>query len=296
MVESKSVGKTVFSVCNAILLTTISVICILPIIHVIMSSFSEPEALALSKGLVLWPRKFSLIGYREVLKSYTVWNGYLHTLIYVSVQTLLGVLFTSIGAYVLSRKNLKLKNPVMLLITFTMMFNGGLIPNYILMNNLHMLDTMWALIIPGCITPMNLIIMRTFFLSIPDSLEESAKLDGAGAWTILFRIYYPLSKASLAVIALFLIVAQWNSYFIAMIYLQDRDLWPLQLVLKDLITSQQGAAMLAAGDSASSAATLLLTRVVKYAVIVVGTLPIFCIYPFVQKYFVKGVMIGSIKG
>ena len=285
-----------FSVCNAILLTTISVICILPIIHVIMSSFSEPEALALSKGLVLWPRKFSLIGYREVLKSYTVWNGYLHTLIYVSVQTLLGVLFTSIGAYVLSRKNLKLKNPVMLLITFTMMFNGGLIPNYILMNNLHMLDTMWAIIIPGCITPMNLIIMRTFFLSIPDSLEESAKLDGAGAWTILFRIYYPLSKASLAVIALFLIVAQWNSYFIAMIYLQDRDLWPLQLVLKDLITSQQGAAMLAAGDSASSAATLLLTRVVKYAVIVVGTLPIFCIYPFVQKYFVKGVMIGSIKG
>ena len=290
MVESKSVGKTVFSVCNAILLTTISVICILPIIHVIMSSFSEPEALALSKGLVLWPRKFSLIGYREVLKSYTVWNGYLHTLIYVSVQTLLGVLFTSIGAYVLSRKNLKLKNPVMLLITFTMMFNGGLIPNYILMNNLHMLDTMWAII------PMNLIIMRTFFLSIPDSLEESAKLDGAGAWTILFRIYYPLSKASLAVIALFLIVAQWNSYFIAMIYLQDRDLWPLHLVLKDLITYQQGAAMLAAGDSASSAATLLLTRVVKYAVIVVGTLPIFCIYPFVQKYFVKGVMIGSIKG
>ena len=220
----------------------------------------------------------------------------IYSLEYVSVQTLLGVLFTSIGAYVLSRKNLKLKNPVMLLITFTMMFNGGLIPNYILMNNLHMLDTMWAIIIPGCITPMNLIIMRTFFLSIPDSLEESAKLDGAGAWTILFRIYYPLSKASLAVIALFLIVAQWNSYFIAMIYLQDRDLWPLQLVLKDLITSQQGAAMLAAGDSASSAATLLLTRVVKYAVIVVGTLPIFCIYPFVQKYFVKGVMIGSIKG
>ena len=296
MVESKSVGKTVFSAGNAILLTVISVVCILPIIHVIMSSFSDPEALALSKGLVLWPKKFSLIGYREVLKSYTVWNGYWHTLLYVSVQTLLGVFFTSIGAYVLSRKNLKLKNPIMLLITFTMMFNGGLIPNYVLMNNLHMLDTIWSVIIPGCITPMNLIIMRTFFLSIPDSLEESAKLDGAGAWTILFRIYYPLAKASIAVIALFLIVAQWNSYFIAMIYLQDRSLWPLQLVLKDLITSQQGAAMLAVGDSASSAATLLLTRVVKYAVIVVGTLPIFCIYPFVQKYFVKGVMIGSIKG
>ena len=166
MVESKSVGKTVFSVCNAILLTKISVICILPIIHVIMSSFSEPEALALSKGLVLWPRKFSLIGYREVLKSYTVWNGYLHTLIYVSVQTLLGVLFTSIGAYVLSRKNLKLKNPVMLLITFTMMFNGGLIPNYILMNNLHMLDTMWAIIIPDLLSFVQSQFSRNRF--IPD--------------------------------------------------------------------------------------------------------------------------------
>lgn len=167
MVESKSVGKTVFSAGNAILLTAISVVCILPIIHVIMSSFSDPEALALSKGLVLWPKKFSLIGYREVLKSYTVWNGYWHTLLYVSVQTLLGVFFTSIGAYVLSRKNLKLKNPIMLLITFTMMFNGGLIPNYVLMNNLHMLDTIWSVIIPGCITPMNLIIMRTFSSLFP---------------------------------------------------------------------------------------------------------------------------------
>ena len=295
--RSKSIGRKIFISINSIVLIVISVICIIPIIHVIMSSLSDPVALSTSRGLVLWPRKLSIEGYREVLKAASVWKGYAHTLIYVTVQTVLGVFFTSLGAYVLSRKHLFLRNGAMFLITFTMMFNGGLIPNYLLMSSLGLLDTNWAVILPGCITPMNLIIMRTFFQSIPDSLEESAKLDGAGAWTILFRIYYPLSKASHAVIALFLIVAQRNSYFIAMIYLQDRELWPLQLVLKDLIATAQGAAMLSSqSGGGSSGLTVMMTKVVNYAVIVVGTLPIFCIYPFVQKYFVKGVMIGSIKG
>lgn len=297
MVEKNSFSRKLFILFNTCLLIFLSLCSVLPIIHVVMSSFSDPVKLANSMGLVLWPKQFSLEGYKEVLKSVTVWKGYAHTLLYVTVQTTLGVFFTSLGAYVLSRKNLMLKNPIMLMITFTMMFNGGLIPNYLLMNKLGLLDTIWAVIIPGMITPMNIIIMRTFFLSIPDSLEESAKLDGAGAWTILFQIYYPLSKASLAVIALFLIVAQWNSYFIAMIYVQNRDLWPLQLVLKDLIASQQGAAILASqGGGGSAAYTVMLTKVVNYAVIVVGSLPIFCLYPFVQKYFVKGVMIGSVKG
>ena len=185
----------------------------------------------------------------------------------------------------------------MFLITFTMMFSGGLVPYYILFSKIGLLNTIWAVILPGMLTPMNIIIMRTFFNTIPYSLEESAKLDGAGAWRILLTIYLPLSKASLAVILLFLIVAQWNSYFIPMIFLQDRNLWPLQLVLKDLITTSQGAAILGAqGGGGTAAETVLLTRVINYAVIVVGSLPIFCIYPFVQKYFVTGVMIGSIKG
>lgn len=294
--RTKSTGRKIFLMVNAVILVIISVLCVVPIIHVIMSSFSDPVALSTSRGLVMWPKKFSLAGYQEVMKASSVWNGYAHTLLYVSVQTVLGVFFTSLGAYVLSRKHLALKNPAMFLISFTMMFNGGLIPSYILMSKLHLLDTVWSVIIPGCVTPMNLIIMRTFFNSIPDSLEESAKLDGASAWKILFTIYYPLSKASLAVIALFLIVAQWNSYFIAMIYLQKRELWPLQLVLKDLIATAQGAAVLSSqSGGGSSGYTVMLTKVVNYAVIVAGTLPIFCLYPFVQKYFVAGVMIGSIK-
>ena len=297
MIQKNSMSRNVFIFFNTVFLILLSSACIVPIIHVVMSSISDPLALSECRGLVLWPRKISFIGYREVLKSSTVWNGYAHTILYVSVQTVLGLLLTSLAAYVLSRKNLKLKNILMFMITFTMMFNGGLIPNYVLMNKLNLLDTIWAVIFPMCITPMNVIIMRTFFLTIPDSLEESAKIDGAGAWRILFQIYYPLSKASLAVIALFLIVAQWNSYFIAMIFLQDRDLWPLQLVLKDLITTAKGAAMLTAQSGGGSAGlTVMTTRVINYSVIVVGTLPIFCAYPFIQKYFIKGVMIGSIKG
>ena len=295
--RKKSPSRIVFEVINTLIMLSIAAICLIPIVHVIMSSFSNPLALASSRGLVLWPRQFSLIGYEKVMQAKTVWNGYAHTLFYVVTQTAAGVILTAIGAYVLSRKNLMLRNGLMFMITFTMMFSGGLVPYYVLFSKIGMLNTVWAVILPGMITPMNIIIMRTFFLTIPYSLEESAKLDGAGAWKILLQIYLPLSKASLAVIALFLVVAQWNSYFIPMIFLQDRDLWPLQLVLKDLITTSQGAAILGAqGGGGSTAEAALLTKVINYAVIVVGTLPIFCIYPFVQKYFVTGVMIGSIKG
>lgn len=299
MIESKSISRKIFQICNTVILLLLAVICVIPIIHVVMSSLSDPVELSKQTGLVLFPRKISLVGYSEVLKTSSIWNGYLHTIIYVVIQTVVGVFFTALGAYVLSRKELPFKNAMMLMITFTMIFNGGLIPNYMLMNGLNLLDTPWAVIIPGCITPMNLIIMRTFFLTIPDSLEESAKLDGAGAWYILFKIYLPLSKANIAVIALFLVVAQWNSYFTAMIYLQDRSLWPLQLILKDLITTAKGAAVLAAqsgGGGGNSGMTVMTTKVMNYAVIVVASLPIFCAYPFIQKYFVKGVMIGSVKG
>ena len=295
--RKKSPSRIVFEIVNVIIMLLVAAVCLVPIIHVIMSSLSDPLTLASGRGLVLWPRKLSFVGYERVLQAKTVWNGYAHTLLYVSVQAVAGVFITALAAYVLSRKSLMLRNPLMFLITFTMMFSGGLVPYYILFSKIGLLNTIWAVILPGMLTPMNIIIMRTFFNTIPYSLEESAKLDGAGAWRILLTIYLPLSKASLAVILLFLIVAQWNSYFLPMIFLQDRNLWPLQLVLKDLITTSQGAAILGAqGGGGTAAETVLLTRVINYAVIVVGTLPIFCIYPFVQKYFVTGVMIGSIKG
>lgn len=295
--REKSPSRIVFECINVIIMFSIAAICLIPIVHVIMSSLSDPLTLASSRGLVLWPKKLSVVGYEKVLQAKNVWNGYAHTLLYVVVQAALGVFMTALAAYVLSRKQLMLRSMFMFLITFTMMFSGGLVPYYILFSKIGLLNTVWAVILPGLLTPMNIIIMRTFFNTIPYSLEESAKLDGAGAWRILLTIYLPLSKASLAVITLFLMVAQWNSYFIPMIFLQDRNLWPLQLVLKDLITTSQGAAVLGAqGGGGTAAETVLLTRVINYAVIVVGTLPIFCIYPFVQKYFVTGVMIGSIKG
>ncbi len=297
MVEKLTPGKVAFRIFNTLLLIFIAAACILPIWHVIMSSFTDPLALSLHSGVVLWPDKWSLAGYRKLVTTESVWNGYLHTLIYVALHTVIGLFLTSLGAYVLSRKGLKLKNKIMAMITFTMLFNGGLIPNYIVMYKLGLLDTIWAVVIPGMVSPMNLIIMRTFFNGIPDSLEESAKLDGAGAWRILFSIYYPLSKASLATISLFLIVAQWNSYFLAMIYLQTRELWPLQLVLREIINSQNAGEITASeGSAQDTAERIMLVRVIKNAVIVVGTLPIFVLYPFIQKYFVKGVMIGSIKG
>ena len=295
--RKKSPSRIAFEVINVLIMLAIAALCLIPIIHVIMSSMSDPLTLASSRGLVLWPQKLSFVGYERVMQAKTVWTGYAHTLLYVTVQAVLGVAATAIAAYVLSRRQLMLRNTFMFLITFTMMFSGGLVPYYILFSKIGLLNTIWAVILPGMLTPMNIIIMRTFFNTIPYSLEESAKLDGAGAWKILLQIYLPLSKASLAVITLFLVVAQWNSYFIPMIFLQDRNLWPLQLVLKDLITTSQGAAILGAqGGGGTAAETVLLTRVINYAVIVVGTLPIFCIYPFVQKYFVTGVMIGSIKG
>jgi len=291
-----SFGRKVFLFVNGIIMILFAAVCLIPVLHVFNSSLSDPYALSLSQGLVLWPKGFSLEGYKAVLRAKDIWRGYGNTIMYVVLQTVLGVLFTSLGAYALSREKLMLKNPIMLMISFTMMFSGGLIPTYLLMNKLGLLETIWAVVIPGCISPMNLVIMRTFFTSIPKSLEESAKLDGAGHWRILFQIYYPLAKASLAVVALFIAVAQWNSYFGAMIYLsQSRELWPLQLVLKELIATVSGAQVLA-GEGMASIDTVLLTKVMNNAVIVAGSLPIFLLYPFMQKYFVKGVMIGSLKG
>ena len=181
----------------------------------------------------------------------------------------------------------------MLMIIFTMFFSGGLIPNYILVRNLGMVDTRWALFIPTAISAYNLIIMRTSFESIPDTLIEAAKLDGAGDFTILFRVALPISNAVVAVMVLFYAVEQWNSWFPAFIYLKNRELWPLQLVLREIIIENNVSDMLTGVDAAEM---LAVSESIKYATIVVATLPILCIYPFLQKYFVKGVMIGAVKG
>jgi len=200
---------------------------------------------------------------------------------------------TALGAYALSRRNLLLKNPVMFLIVFTMFFSGGLIPTYLLVGQtLHMQDTPWALIVPGAITTINLIIMRTAFNAVPLSLDEAARLDGANDWTILFKIYLPLSLPVVAVMILFYGVAHWNSFFPAMVYLRTRELYPLQLVLREILISSNVQNMT---TDVSSGDVFAIGETIKYATIIVATAPILFVYPFLQRYFVKGVMIGAIK-
>ncbi len=203
------------------------------------------------------------------------------------------ILLTSMGAYFLSRKNIMLKKVVMFMIVFTMFFNGGMIPNYFLINSLKLDNSLWALIIPSAINTFNLIIMRTAFQSIPDSLEESAKLDGAGHFTILFRIILPLSLPTLAVIVLYYGVGHWNAWFNAMLYLRRREMFPLQLILREILIINDTSAMMAGGSFAGDQD--LVSETIKYAVIMVATVPILVLYPFLQKYFVKGALIGSVK-
>ena len=202
-------------------------------------------------------------------------------------------MLTKTSGYVLSRKQLLLKNQMMFFLAFTMMFNGVMIPFYMVVRNLGMLDTRWALIIPGCVNVFNIIIMRTSMAEIPDSLEEAARIDGAGNMTIMMKIVVPLSKATIAVVVLFYAVGQWNSWFNASIFLQDRSLYPLQLILRDILI-QNDSSQMNRSDLENNMA--IYKDLIKYCTTVIATLPILCIYPFVQKYFVKGVMIGSVKG
>lgn len=262
-----------------------------PLLFVVLASFSSPSQMMSHRGLLLWPKGISLQSYKAILSYKMFFLSYKNTIIYVVLGTLINVFMTTLAAYCLSRRNVLLSNGVMFFIVFTMFFSGGLIPSYLIMLRLSLINTRWALLLPGAIGTTNLIIMRTSFLAIPLSLDESARIDGANDYTILFRIVIPLSKAVIAVMVLYYGVGHWNSWFSAMIYLQNRELYPLQLILREiLIDSSTDILELGTDDSEPIAQTI------KYATIVVATVPILAIYPFLQKYFVKGVMIGAIKG
>ncbi|MDR6726230.1 putative aldouronate transport system permease protein [Paenibacillus amylolyticus] len=230
--------------------------------------------------------------YTAVLQNPMVLTGYRNTLFYVIAGTAINLIMTTLGAYALSRRNVYFRNHIMLYIVITMVFSGGLIPSFLLINNLGMLNTPWALLLPGAINSFNLIIMRTAFQTIPASLEESARIDGANDWVIMTRIIIPLSMPVIAVMILWYAVGHWNSYFNALIYLRDRELFPLQLVLREILISNSTDNMMtgaATGDRMDIGITI------KYATIIVSTLPILVLYPFLQKYFVHGVMIGALK-
>ncbi|HIY11343.1 MAG TPA: carbohydrate ABC transporter permease [Candidatus Anaerofilum excrementigallinarum] len=282
-------GEVVFDAAVYVIIALISLACLYPMLYVLFASLSDPVEIMFHSGGLLWPLGFSLEGYKAVIEKPDVWSGYGNTLFYVIVGTVLNMVMTTIGAYALSRREFMLKKPLTMMIVFTMYFTGGTIPNFLLIRNLGLLDTRWALIFPVAIGTWNLLVMRTAFASVPAALEEAALIDGANDLQILTRVILPVSKATLAVIFLFYAVGHWNSWFNALMYLpRSRDLFPLQLILREVLISN---AEVAAGDGVD-----FLGESIKYATIIVSTVPILCIYPFVQKYFVKGVMMGSVKG
>lgn len=288
----KSLGDHIFYLAVGALMIFLALITLYPFLYVLFASLSDPATFMTAKGLLLYPLNFSLESYKAVLNNPNIFTGYANTLFIVIVGTSINVFCTSIGAYFLSRKGPIWRGPIMFLIVITMFIDGGLIPNYLLIQELGLYDTLWALIIPGSISTFNMIIMRTAFQGIPAGLEESMRIDGANEWGILFKLILPLSLPTMAVIGLFYAVSHWNSWFNANIYLRTKAKFPLQLILRDIVVNSQveemtvGAAM---GDSYAMSFTI------KYATVIVATLPILIVYPFIQRYFVKGVMIGSLK-
>lgn len=292
MRTTRSVSEVLFDSANVILLCLLSLITLYPFLYVLFASISTPAEFVQHRGILLWPKGFSLDSYRMVFENPNIIRSYLNTIFYVVVGTTLNILMTALGAYGLSRKNVMWKGAIMMLIVMTMFFDGGLIPKYLLVKNMGLLDTYWALIIPSAMTTWNLIIMRTAFQGVPDALEESARIDGATDWTILFRIIIPLSLPVIAVMVLFYGVWHWNKWFDALIYLRDRDLFPLQLILREILIQNDTSSMM---TSVEGGDRMPVGETIKYATIMVATLPILFLYPFLQKYFVKGVMIGAIK-
>ena len=299
MVEKKSVSGVIFDIFNYLLMLGIAFICIVPIIHVIWASVSDPAKVDSYKGFILAPLGTpSLNAYKIIARYPKIWMGYKNTLIYLVIQCVVTSLLTVIAGYIASRKRFRYRNVLMMFLSFTMLFNGGMIPTYMVVRTIGLLNTRAALIIPQALGVFYIIIMRTAIAGIPDSLEESARIDGAGEFTVMFRIILPLCKATFAVIILFIAIGKWNEWFPALLYLpQAKDKYPLQMIMRDILISAENSTSSVtanAGDLMDNAQ--LYKTLVKYASIVVSTLPILVAYPFCQKYFVTGVMIGSVKG
>lgn len=296
MIERRTPGRIVFNSFNYTLMIVLSISFFIPLWHVIAASLSDPRSLMAHSGLILYPLgKATVEGYRLVLSDPSILTGYANTLIYVAATTVLGTVLTITAGFVISRQNMKLKVPITAFILFTMMFSGGLIPTYMVVKWLGMTGHRASIIIPGVINAFFIIIMKAAFEQLPGSYEESAKLDGAGPIAILVKILVPLVKSTIAVVIMFTAVLQWNSWFPASIYIStNRELWPLQLVMREILV-QNDTSKIISGSVANDAADLV-KNLVKYCVVVVGTLPILCVYPFAQKYFVQGIQLGGVKG
>ncbi|MBO5008259.1 MAG: carbohydrate ABC transporter permease [Clostridia bacterium] len=285
--------RKLFIVINTLLLSVISIVMLYPLVYVLFASLSNSVEL-MSYGGILWkPLGFNFEAYRSVSENPMIASGYINTLIIVGVSLLLNIVLTSIAAYFFSRKNVLFQKPIFFYVIFTMYFSGGMIPFFLTVKNLGLYDSRWAVILPTAISTYNMIVMKTSLESIPDSLEEAAKIDGANHMHILFRIVMPLSLPILSVMVLYYAVAHWNAWFNAMIFLQDRNKFPLQLILREILIQNNTDLM---NQDANEMDAQAISESIKYAIIIVSTLPILCVYPFLQKYFVKGVMSGAVKG
>ncbi|WZL78505.1 carbohydrate ABC transporter permease [Eubacteriales bacterium mix99] len=288
------IGERIFNVVNILLLISIMGITLYPMLYVVFASFSKPDRFMMHYGPLWYPLGFDLSSYQAVFKNPNIWNGYRNTIFIVVVGVAVNMFLTLLGGYLLSRRNWMFQRVMALSVIFTMYFSGGLIPFYLTVRDLRLDKTLWSLILPTAISTYNLIIMRTAFAAIPESLEESAKLDGASHFVILTKVMIPLVGPTIAVLVLYYGVGHWNSWFNAMIFLMGvRSKYPLQLILREiLIQNSLDDMTMGAGMEDRE----MIAETIKYAVIVVSTAPILCLYPFLQKYFVKGVMIGALKG
>lgn len=287
--------KSIFPLLNGIILCLVGGLCLYPMLYIVFASLSEPAQIMKHSGLLAAPLGFTLEGYTLAFRNPNILTGYMNTIFYVVVGTVCSLAVTAAGAFVTSRRDALLAKPIMLGIIFTMYFSGGLIPLYLLVNNLGLYNTRTAIILVGLVNTWNLIVMRTSYLGIPNSLEESAKIDGATPLRTFTSIYLPLSKPMLATMTLFYGVGNWNSWFNHMIFLRDRAKYPLQLIMREILIANDMSSMTNM-NTVGTYTNDMYQVLVKYAVVVIATLPILCVYPFLQRYFIKGVMVGAIKG
>ncbi len=290
---TNSGSDKIFNIIVNIILAFFALIILLPLIHVLSSSFSSPEAVYRGEVFLL-PKDFSLKCYELVLKRSDIWVGYRNTIFYTIVGTLISLAVQMMAGYALSRKDLRFRTLINLIFIFTMFVSGGMIPTYLVVKGLGMLNTMWAVILPGCVSAYNIIIVRTFVnSSVPFELQEAAMIDGCGNLRLFFSVVFPLCTPIVAVMTLYSIVGYWNSYFNALIYITDSDKYTLQLVLQNILMQNETGT---SGGSLSGGEQALLSEALKYSTIVVSSLPVLIMYPFFEKYFEKGMIVGSLKG
>lgn len=294
MVSKKSKGDKIFDAVLIVISVVIMIIIAYPLYFVVIASVSQPEAVLGGKVSFL-PVGFNLESYKMVLAERKVWIGYRNTLLYTVLGTSINLVLTTLAAFALSRKDMPLRTPLTFIISFTMLFGGGMIPVYMVVKGLHLTDTIWAMVIPNAIATYNLLIMKNYFQSsIPDELQEAAAIDGCSHFQTLRKVVLPLSTPIIAVILLFYAVGHWNAFFNAVLYLRNQELNPLQIVLRDILLQNSLEAV--GGDMTGMYEKVMRGETMKYALIIAASAPVIMLYPFVQKYFVKGIMVGAIKG